>query len=53
MHDEQAGASLKTTIKNLESSSGKLDKDLEELQSNFLLRKGIKKQAKTKAKTVN
>ena len=46
LHDEQAGASLKTTIKNLESSSKKLDKDLEALQHNFLLRNFFKKEAK-------
>ena len=48
LHDEQAGASLKTTISNLESSSKKLDKDLEALQHNFLLRNFFKKEAKNK-----
>jgi phospholipid/cholesterol/gamma-HCH transport system substrate-binding protein len=46
LHDEQAGASLKASIANLETSSKKLDQDLEALQSSILLRKGIKKQKK-------
>ncbi|MDQ3111867.1 MAG: MlaD family protein [Bacteroidota bacterium] len=46
LHDEQAGASLKASIVNLETSSKKLDQDLEALQSSILLRKGIKKQKK-------
>jgi len=49
LHDEASGASLKATIKSLESTSAKLDKNMEALQSNFLFRKGIKKQAKAKA----
>ncbi len=38
MHDEAAGANVKETLKNLETSSKKLDEDLEALQHNFLLR---------------
>lgn len=38
MHDEESGARIKQTIKNLEASSGKLDEDLKAVQSNFLLR---------------
>lgn len=50
MHDEQAGANLKTTISNLESSSKKLDTDLEGLQHSFLLRGYFRKQAKKNEK---
>ena len=50
LHDEQAGAELKTTITNLDSSSGRLDKDLGALQHNILLRHYFKKEAKKNQK---
>jgi phospholipid/cholesterol/gamma-HCH transport system substrate-binding protein len=50
LNDERVGASLKSTMMNLESSSIKLDEDLEALQHNFLLRGFFKKRDKEKQK---
>lgn len=44
LRDENAGAQLKQSITNLEKATVILNQDLEAAQSNFLLRKGIKKQ---------
>jgi phospholipid/cholesterol/gamma-HCH transport system substrate-binding protein len=46
LHDEEAGAQLKTSISNLSASSKKLDEDLEALQYSWPFKKGIKKKKK-------
>ncbi|CAG5068656.1 hypothetical protein DYBT9623_01388 [Dyadobacter sp. CECT 9623] len=50
LHDEATAANLKGTIQNLESSTGKLDENMQALRSNFLFRRYFKKKAKEEAK---
>lgn len=49
LHDEDAAADIKVTLQNLQTSSIKLDENLEALQHNFLLRRFFKKKAKQEA----
>ncbi|MFA5814733.1 MAG: MlaD family protein [Bacteroidales bacterium] len=46
LHDQPAASDLKSTIRNLESSTQKLNEDLEALRHNFLFRGFFKKKAK-------
>jgi phospholipid/cholesterol/gamma-HCH transport system substrate-binding protein len=50
LHDDASGTHLKSTIQNLDSSSKKLDEDLDLLKHTFLLRGAFKKKEKEKAK---
>jgi phospholipid/cholesterol/gamma-HCH transport system substrate-binding protein len=50
LNDEEVADQLKRTLGNLEESTQKLDKNMEALQHNFLLRGFFKKEAKRAAK---
>lgn len=50
LHDEKAGSDLKSTLKNLNYGSEKLDKNLEALQHSFLFRRFFKKEKEKKEK---
>lgn len=50
LQDKETAASLKATIKNLETSTKKLDENMEALQHNFLLRGFFRKREKEAAK---
>lgn len=52
LHDEKTARNLKSMISNLESSSVKLDENLEALQSNFLFRRYFKKKDKREEEAV-
>jgi phospholipid/cholesterol/gamma-HCH transport system substrate-binding protein len=49
LHDEDASADIRVTLRNLQTGSQKLDDDLEALQHNFLLKGFFKKKAKLEA----
>lgn len=50
LNDEKTAESLKATIRNLETSTEKLDENMEALQHNFLLRGFFRKKAKREKK---
>lgn len=50
LSDSAAASAMQNTLRNLETSSKKLDEDLEAVQHNFLLRRFFKKREKDKLK---
>ena len=50
LHDEKTASNLKGTLQNLETSTEKLDENMEALRSNFLFRRYFKRKAKEEAK---
>lgn len=53
LNDKQAAAEIKATIKNLQTSTQKLDENMEALQHNFLLRGFFRKKAKKEQEEVH
>ena len=53
LNDEKSAANIKVILKNLQSSSQKLDEDLEALQHNFLLRGFFRKKARNEKANVD
>jgi phospholipid/cholesterol/gamma-HCH transport system substrate-binding protein len=51
LHDKETGSDLKETIRNLNSSSQKLDEDLKAMQNSFLLRRYFKKKENAENKS--
>lgn len=51
LNDQKTAEQVKSIMKNMETSSQKLDENLEALQHNFLLRGFFKKKAKAEAET--
>jgi phospholipid/cholesterol/gamma-HCH transport system substrate-binding protein len=47
LHDEESAETLKAILKNLESSTRKLDENMDAMQHNFLFRGYFKKKSKT------
>jgi phospholipid/cholesterol/gamma-HCH transport system substrate-binding protein len=50
LSDKEAAADLQATMENLQTSSAKLDEDLEAAQHSWPLKKYFKKKAKAEAK---
>ncbi len=50
LNDDETATELKNTIKNLETSTQKLDENMEALQHNFLLRGFFRRKAKSEKK---
>lgn len=53
LNDKETATDIKTTIKNLQSSTQKLDENMEALQHNFLLRGFFRKKAKREQEEIH